>query len=76
MATHAEIPLEKQTRAMSVSGWSICLWGNPKLSVICGNCCNLFKTRDYIKVTNRGGEIAVFCPHCQHYNLTNLFPNN
>jgi len=64
--------IEKYTNAISVSGWSICSWGNPKLTAICGNCEGLFNTRQYVTITNRGNKIALFCPYCHYYNLTNL----
>ena len=67
--------ITKWCHAAYVEGWSICLWANPKLHVLCGNCGGPFDTRDYITVTNQSNEIAVFCPHCLHYNLTGLFHN-
>ena len=59
--------------AASVSGWNICLWGNPKLTVYCGNCGGPFKTRDYVCMRDHNNQIAVFCPHCHFYNLTGLY---
>lgn len=69
------ISIDKVCGAVSVEGWAICLWGNPKLSVVCGNCKGPFSTRQYAFITNKGRQIAVFCPHCQYYNLTGLYPN-
>jgi|FAXJ01.1.fsa_nt_gi hypothetical protein len=68
------VKIRKLTGAQLVEGYDFCLWGNPKLSVICGHCSGPFKTREYIFMADRGGQIAVFCPHCQYYNLTGLYP--
>ena len=68
------IPISKFCNAESVSGWNMCLWGMPKLTIICGNCYGQFKTRDYIRITNMGNEYAAICPHCQKYNKTGLYP--
>lgn len=46
------------------------LFGNPKVSGICGNCHAPFETRDW-RVAERG-EIAVFCGYCGYWNLTGL----
>jgi hypothetical protein len=70
------IKISKLTTAQSVNGFmgTLMIWTNPKLTVICGHCSGLFKTRDHIEMSDRGQEIAVFCPHCQYYNLTGLYP--
>jgi len=70
----SNIQISKLTTAQHVSGWNICLWGNPKLTVYCGNCSGMFKTREYVQMTDRNYQIAVFCPYCSHYNLTGLYP--
>ena len=69
------IKIDKLCGAERVEGWNFCLWGNPKLDVICGNCKGPFSTRQYASMTDRGGQIAVFCPHCGYYNLTGLYPD-
>ncbi len=67
------INISKLIKAQSVSGYNMCLFGNPKLTVFCGNCSGMFKTRDYIIIKNKNKEISVFCPYCCYYNLTGLF---
>jgi hypothetical protein len=64
------IPKDKIVTAVSAEAWNMCLWGNPKALVICGNCYGQFKTRDYYPI-NRGqvDENSVAnCPHCGMWN--------
>lgn len=69
------IPLSKICKAESVNGWNICLWGRPKLTIICGDCYNLFKTRDYNHITNMNNELAAVCPKCGKFNRLGLYYN-
>ncbi len=60
--------------AISYEAWSICLWGNPKMTVICGGCESEFKTRSYYAYNRAGhdpacGEAVVAnCPRCGKWN--------
>lgn len=68
------IPLTQQTKAKHVDGWTFTLIPglNPKLTMVCGNCNSLYKTRDYVRATNQRNEIVIFCPYCQYWNFTGL----
>ena len=67
-------PQVKWCKARHAEAWSVCLWGNPKMTVVCGNCLKTFSTRDYLSVTNCGGQIACKCDGCGAMNLTGLYP--
>ena len=60
--------------AVYVEGWNICLWGMPKLTIVCGNCKGQFKTRDYVPF-NRGKSdknTVSCCPYCGKWNKLGL----
>jgi len=42
-----KIDIKDVVTAKYVEGWNMSLFGNPKLTIICGNCSGKFKTRDY-----------------------------
>lgn len=63
------IPSDRIVDAAYGECWSICLWGNPKMKVICGGCTRPFETRSYL---NLDGSIAVNCPHCGKWNKTGM----
>jgi hypothetical protein len=65
-----QIPADKISFAKHAEGWNMCLWGNPKITVICGKCYGEFKTRSYHPFTE-GGVIAN-CPHCSQWNRFNF----
>jgi len=67
------IPLSKFYQAESVSGCNICLWGKPKLLIICGSCYKPFETRTYYPITNMENELAAICPSCNQYNKLGLY---
>lgn len=57
--------------AASFEAWSMCLWGQPKASIVCGNCKRPFSTREY-RPFNRGQSdegVAANCPHCGKWNV-------
>ncbi len=60
--------------ASYVRGWNICLWGKSKLTIVCGNCDHLFKTRDYIPRYNDDQQrgLAAQCPGCSYLNWMNM----
>ena len=59
-------------KCASVSGWSFSLFGNPKLTIQCGSCGNVFSTRNYVHVTNRNNRIVAMCYGCGKWNDTGL----
>lgn len=65
---------EKLCEAKDYRGWNICLWGRPKLSIICGHCDRPFKTRDYFPRNNHAGYkgLAAHCPTCAYWNWMNM----
>ena len=66
-----KISSDKIVRAKYSEAWSICIWGNPKMTVICGHCKNKFATREYIP-DNKTREAMAQCPHCNYWNETRL----
>lgn len=54
------------TDAKLVTGWNMSIFGNPKLTIICGSCDSQFKTRDYYKFNPRGSVAC--CPNCGKWN--------
>lgn len=44
-------------------GWNMCLWGDPKFTIVCGECGVAFKKR--IPMMNRP---RVQCPTCGTIN--------
>ncbi len=50
--------------------WSMCLWGNPKASIICGSCKRPFDTRRYFPFKPSG--MVANCPHCGKWNHADL----
>jgi hypothetical protein len=69
------IPSDKMVKAQYSEAWAICLWGNPKMTVVCGHCSAKFETRDYIPHKNTG-EILALCPYCTFWNMTGLADNS
>ncbi len=67
-------PNEKLCEAKDYRGWNICLWGRPKLSIICGHCDRPFKTRDYFPRNNHAGYkgLAAHCPACAYWNWMDM----
>lgn len=64
------IPKDKIVTAVGAEAWNMCLWGNPKATVICGSCYAQFKTRDYYPI-NRGQQnenTVANCPRCGKWN--------
>lgn len=64
------ITQDQLCNAAHFEAWNICLWGNPKAEIICGNCKRPFETRRYYPF-NRGrtDECAVAnCPSCGKWN--------
>lgn len=56
--------------ARYAEGWNMCLWGPPKMKVICGSCTGQFSTRDY-RAFNQGREdedTVADCPYCGMWN--------
>ena len=47
------------------------LFGNPKLTIVCGDCYGQFKTKDYT-LDKKNKEIVANCPHCGMWNRTGL----
>jgi hypothetical protein len=43
-------PTIQWCNARSVEGWNICLWGNPKLTVVCGKCMGTTAQTKLIKL--------------------------
>lgn len=62
---------DKTCTALFVEGWSMSLFGRPKLSIQCGNCYVTWRTRDWIPVQNRKQSAAV-CPTCAWWNVFDL----
>lgn len=67
-----KIPPERMVDAKYVTGWNISLFGNPKLTIQCGKCFSLFKTRDYIPCNDLGGQLLAPCPFCGFWINTKL----
>lgn len=61
--------ITEYTTASYYETWGFCLWGSPKIKIVCGECNALYSTRDYVKVTNMHNQIAAFCPYCRKWNL-------
>lgn len=57
-------------KAHSWEGWTVgfALFNKPKMTIRCGGCYWLFKTRDYIPLTDRSGSAAM-CTSCKKWNL-------
>lgn len=68
------IPASQFVDADTVEGWNISLWGNPKLTIVCGGCHAMFKTKDYLPITNMDNEYAANCPKCNKWNQLGLYP--
>lgn len=67
------IKINEYVKAQHWEMWSMCLWGKPKMEMICGdtNCSGSFETRDHYNF-NRGREdsgIIAKCPYCGKWNL-------
>ena len=65
------VQINKLVNVSYVECWNFSIFGNPKLTVVCGECKGLFKTRDYVTIKNTQ-TIGVFCPHCKTWNNTGL----
>ncbi len=65
------IPPDKIVKAKYSEAFSICIWGQPKMTVRCGHCNNLFATRDY-KPDRETRECMAHCPSCNYWNKTGL----
>jgi len=66
--------VEDWVEAQSVEAWSVGFMGigKPKVHIVCGRCSGPSASRDWATVTTHGDRIAVFCPHCRTWNLTEL----
>jgi len=65
------IPANRLVKAQGVSGWSMSLFGSPKLTIICGGCYRPFATRDYIPFKGTG-HLTACCSYCEMWNNTGL----
>lgn len=65
---------EQLCDAAHYSGWNICLWGNPKMTIICGSCHGEFKTRSYYRFDREKGpeKTVANCPYCRKWNKMNI----
>lgn len=68
------IPSDRIVEGGSAHGWSGCLWGAPKLHVICGGCYREFSTRKYHPFYENGvhSQTVINCPHCGKWNKFNF----
>ena len=68
------IKSENLVSAKYVTGWNICLWGNPKLHIICGNCEGQFLTRQYrpFFVKDQHVNTVACCSYCGKWNKLGL----
>ena len=64
--------ITKYVDAISVTGFNTSIFGRPKLTIVCGHCETLFKTRDYVPITNVGNLLAANCSSCGYWNNTKL----
>ena len=65
---------DKLCEAKYASAWSVSIFGNPKMTIICGNCCAEFATRSYHPF-NKGKPdecIVAHCPYCTKWNKVKL----
>lgn len=56
------------------SGYNMSILGKPKMTVICGSCSGMFKSRDWFPYTNsrRRKMSIVNCPKCNKWNTMNF----
>ena len=69
------IDSENTCWASYIEGWNFSIFGNPKLSIVCGNCHSLFKTRDYYPTYCIDSEVPIVmtpCPHCEKWNKMDI----
>ena len=64
------IPSDKIFAAHYATGWNMCLWGPPKVEIICGSCYREFSTRKYHPYYENGCRTATLanCPSCGMWN--------
>jgi hypothetical protein len=62
-------------RAANCEGWAMSLFGQPKMTIVCGECMGTFKTRDYHKVLKKGTPIGSFakCSCCGMLNFFDMY---
>lgn len=63
-----KLPADRICDAASFQVWSICLFGMPKMNMVCGKCYRPFSSRDYSRY-NSGEGIIMCCPHCGMWNV-------
>lgn len=68
-----KIPENRLVRSKYVEGWNMSIFGNPKLTIQCGQCSGIFKTREYYPHRRFDNRLTACCQYCGFWNLTPFY---